>query len=111
MALDHLVGDGGGDLVEVEMPRLLGHLRVVDRLEEEVAELSLQLAPCLPFDRVGNLVGFLDRVGRDRAEVLLDIPRTAGLGVAQARHDGAEPVHRGLVMHCGDARKGAGSLP
>jgi hypothetical protein len=41
VARDHLVGDGGHDLVEGEMPRLLGHLRVVDRLQEKVAQLAL----------------------------------------------------------------------
>jgi hypothetical protein len=40
VARDHLVGDGGHDLVEGEMPRLLGHLGVVDRLQEKVAQLA-----------------------------------------------------------------------
>src|SRR5205085_9532961 len=37
--------------------------------------------------RVGYLVGLLDRVGRDRRKVLLEVPRTACDRRAQRRHD------------------------
>ena len=57
------------------MPRLLGHLRVVDRLQQQIAQLSLQLGPVLPLDGVGDFVGLLDRVGRDGGEILLEYPR------------------------------------
>ena len=41
--------------------------------------------PVLALDRVGDLVGLLDRVGRDRGEGLLDVPGAAALGIAQPR--------------------------
>ena len=65
--------------VEVERRRLVGHLGVVDDLEQQVAELALEPVPVLARDRVGDLVGLLDRVGGDRGEGLLDVPRAAAL--------------------------------
>ena len=41
--------------------------------------------PVLALDRVGDLVGFLDRVGGDGREGLLDVPGAAALGIAQPR--------------------------
>ena len=38
-------------------------------------------------DRVGDLIGFLDRVGRDGREILLEVPRAARARRAQRRHD------------------------
>ena len=43
-------------------------------------------------DRVGDLIGFLDRVGRDRREILLAVPRAAAIGIAQPRHDGEQAL-------------------
>jgi hypothetical protein len=74
------------------MAGLGGHLRVVDHLEEQIAQFALQLGPGLALDGVGDLVGFLQRVGGDGGEVLLDVPGAAGFRVAQARHDVEEPV-------------------
>ena len=46
----------------------------------------------IPLDRIHNLVGLLQGVGRDATEVLFLVPRAAALGIAQARHD----VEQGL---------------
>src|SRR5690606_17873332 len=46
-------------------------------------------------DRVVDLVGLLDRVGRDRLEALLEVPGAATLRIAQARHDVEQAVDRG----------------
>ena len=43
MAADHFVGDPRGDRLEVEAAGLLGHLRVIDHLEQQVAELALEI--------------------------------------------------------------------
>src|SRR5258708_5284995 len=51
MAAQHLVGDRAGDVVEVEEAGLLGHARVKDDLEEQIAELVLErgwIAPLAP---------------------------------------------------------------
>ena len=46
------------------------------------AKLVAQIAEVVAIDRVGDLVGFLDRVRGDRVEVLLHVPRTAALRIA-----------------------------
>ena len=69
MAADHLVGDRASDVGEGEAAGFLGHARVVDDLEQQIAEFVRQSGEVAPSDRVGDFVGFLDRVGRDRAKV------------------------------------------
>ena len=86
VAGDHLVGDAVGDGIEIEAALLGAHLGVVDHLQQQVAELAGQGRPILALDRVGDLVGLLDRVGRDGGEALLDVPGAAMLGVAQPPH-------------------------
>ena len=78
MARDH-VGEGEG-------AGLLGHAGVVDDLEEEVAELVAERGHVAAGDGVGDLVGLLDGVGRDRGEILLDVP-----GAAAPRDRAAAP--------------------
>src|SRR3546814_19198466 len=46
----------------------------------------LQRRQVVAVDRVGDLVGLLDRVRGDRGEGLFDVPRAAVLAVAQAGH-------------------------
>ena len=94
MPPDHLGRNGVRHVGEVEALLLGRHLRVVNDLEQEVAELVLQIVEIVARDRVGDLVGFLDRVGRDRREALLHVPRTACLRIAQPRHDAQQIVER-----------------
>ena len=93
MPRDHLVGDAAGHVGEVEGPRLLGHARMIDHLEQQVAQLAAQVVHVAALDGVGDLIGLLDRVGSDRLEGLLDIPGTARLGVAQGGHDAYKSIH------------------
>ena len=86
VAADHLGGDALGHRLEIEAAGLLRHLRVVDDLQQQVAELALELRHVAAPDRIGDLVGLLDRVGRDRGEVLLEVPGAAAVRVAQPRH-------------------------
>src|SRR3546814_3479179 len=51
------------------------------------AQLVLQRRQVVAVDRVGDLVGLLDRVRGDGGEGLFDVPRAAVLAVAQAGHD------------------------
>ncbi len=91
MAADHLGGDGVDHAAEIEGALLLGHAGVKHDLEQQVAKLVAQVAQVTARNGVGDLVGFLDGVWRDRREVLLQIPRTAAAGRAQRRHDLDEP--------------------
>ena len=90
MAADHLLRHTIDHIREREGAFLLGHTRVIDDLEQQIAELLLEIDPVAALDRVGDLVGFLDRVGRDGRECLLEVPRTACAGRSERGHDGKE---------------------
>ena len=65
-------------------PCFLRHAGVEHDLEQQVAEFVLEVAEVAAGDGVGDLVGFLERVGRDGREVLLQVPRAAGLRACAA---------------------------
>src|SRR3546814_10441541 len=83
----HLVADRGRDIGEVEQAGFLGHAGMEDDLEEQIAEFVLEIGHVTACDRVGDLIGFLDRVRRDRLEGLDIIPFAARLRVAQPRSE------------------------
>src|SRR5262249_25047946 len=87
MPANHLVADCLRDVLEGELAALLSHARMEHNLEQEIAELVLEGRRVVELSRFGDLVGFLDRVGRDRPEVLCHIPRATRLRIAQPRHD------------------------
>ena len=91
MAADQLRGDGLDHVAEIEGALLLRHAGVEDDLQQEVAELLAQVGEVAARDGVGDLVGLFERVGRDGREVLLEVPRAAGAGRAQRRHDLDQP--------------------
>src|SRR5947209_20629233 len=64
----HLVADAADDVLERELAGFLGHLRVEDDLELEIAEFVGERVHVAARDRDGNFIGFLDGVGRNRAE-------------------------------------------
>ena len=66
----HLVADPVEDVVEREMTGFLGHSRMEDDLELKIAKLIGERVHVVARDRVGDLIGFLDRVGRDGREGL-----------------------------------------
>ena len=74
--------------------RFRGKLRVERDLEQQVAELVAQPREVALLDRIRHLVGFLERVRRDGAEILLQVPRAAARGVAQAGHDLEQAINR-----------------
>ena len=90
MPTDHFPRDAVDDVVKCEGVLLGSQLRMIDRLQQQIAQLFLQIGHVLSSDRVGDFVGFLDGVGRDGCERLLQIPRAAGVWRAQRRHDGDE---------------------
>jgi hypothetical protein len=63
-----------------------------DDLKKKVAELVFQRGHIAARDRIRHLIRFLDRVRRDRRKILLAIPRTAVLRVAQLRHDREQTI-------------------
>ena len=87
MATLHLVANAVQYLVEREVAGFGRHLRVEDDLQRKIAEFVLEVREIAALDRVGDFIGFLDRVRRDRLERLLTVPRTAVHGVAEPAHD------------------------
>jgi len=63
-------------------------------LELEIAEFVGQRIHVIARDCIGNFVGFLDGVGRDRLERLDAVPFSAGPGIAEAAHDLLEAFKR-----------------
>ena len=84
MPADQLCGDRLDHVADVEEAALGRHLRVIDRLEQEVAELVGEVLEVLALDRVSDLVGFLDRVVADGREILLEVPGAAAVGMRGA---------------------------
>jgi len=94
----HLFGNGRGDVGEVEGAGFLGHARVEDDLEQQIAKLVLQLGQVAAADRVVHLIGFLDRIRRDRREGLHAVPFAACRRIAQPRHDRQQTIDGGALF-------------
>lgn len=84
---DHLAGDRLDHIAERERVLLLSHPGVIDHLQQQVAEFLAQIVEIAARDRIRNLIGLLDRVGRDGLEILHEVPRAAGHRRAQRSHD------------------------
>ena len=87
MPADHLGRNRRHDVIDGESAQLLGDAGMIDDLELEIAQFVLEVGHVVPADGVGNLIGFLDRVRRDRLERLDAVPFAAGFRVAEAAHD------------------------
>ena len=87
MAADHLARDRLDHVAEGKGVLLFRHAGVIDDLQQEIAEFLAEIVEIAARDRVGDLIGLLDRVGRDRRKILLEVPRAAGDRRAQRRHD------------------------
>ena len=99
MARHHLVGNRPHHIGKAEQARLFGHLRVIDGLQQQIAQFPRQLRPGLPRDHIGHLMRLLDRIGRDGGEILRDIPGAAGDRIAQPPHDLQQPRDLAAALH------------
>ena len=88
----HLVGDGGGHVMEREMPGFLGDAGVEHHLQQQIAQFVPQRRHIFARDGVGDLIGLLDGIGRDGGKALRHIPFAAPHRIAQPRHDGQQAV-------------------
>ena len=86
VAAYHLVGDGRDHVAEIEQAGFLGHTGVKHHLEQQIAQLARQCFEVAILDHGGDLIGFLDGIGRDGGEALGAVPRAAA-GPAQPRHN------------------------
>ena len=87
MPPDHFSANRFNHVAKAERVLLFGHAGVVDDLKQQVAEFIPEVVEIAARNRVGDLIGLFDRVGRDRLEILLEVPRTTGHGRSKLRHD------------------------
>ena len=87
MPPDHLARDRLDHVAEGERVLLFGHAGVKHHLQQEIAEFAAEIVEVAARDGLGDFIGFLDGVRRNRREILFEVPRAAGAGRAQRRHD------------------------
>jgi hypothetical protein len=87
MPPDQFLGDGLDYVAEFKRALLLGHPGVEDDLEQEIAKLIAELIEVVVLDRIGDLVGFLERIWRDGPKGLFEVPGAAAAGGAEGGHD------------------------
>ncbi len=76
----------GGYVANVEVASLRRHLCIEQHLQQQVAQLILQIGPCAALDRVEDFVGLFQCVPLDRVEGLFAVPR-ASARPSQPRHN------------------------
>ena len=86
MAVDELLDEPSGDVVDVPAALVGGDLRMEDHLEQHVAELVADRGVVARVDRLDQLVRLLQQVPGEGAVGLLGVPRTPARA-AEPRHD------------------------
>src|SRR3546814_14044806 len=92
MAAFHLVADRVGDIVEPEQAIVGRYLAMEYDLEQQIAKLIADRSGVAAGDRVGNLIGFFDGIGRDGREILREIPFATPDGIAQLAPDAEQAL-------------------
>ena len=101
MAVDELGGKTIENVVDGKRRLLLGHFRIEQNLQEEVAEFARKFGPVAIVDRLENFVGFFKRIRLDRVEGLFLVPGATAWG-AEALHDGDRSLES---FSCGGHRQ------
>jgi hypothetical protein len=82
------VYEGGmNNITNIELARFGRELRMIDRLQDQIAKFLTKVVEVAALDCIRDLIGFLNRIVTDGRKVLLQIPGASGLGIAQPRHD------------------------
>ena len=92
MPADHFARDRLDHVAERKRVLFLRHAGVEHHLQQEIAEFVAQIVEIAARDGVSDFIGFLDGVGRDGRKILLEVPRAAGAGRSQLRHDVEQAV-------------------
>src|SRR3546814_15750693 len=77
VAADHFFGDAVDDVLQGEMASLFRHAAMEGHLQQQVAQFVAQRRHIVALYGLGNLIGFLNRIGRAAREVLFGVPGTA----------------------------------
>jgi hypothetical protein len=100
---DHLAHDRLDHVAKRERPLLFRHARMKHHLQQEIAEFVAEIVEIAARDGVDDLVGLLDRVGRDGRKGLFEVPGAAAAGCPKPRHEFEQSVDvagRGHVAAC-----------
>ena len=92
MAVDELLADAVGHIVQVEPADVLLNGGVEDHLEENVSQFFLQVGQTSLVDGLGHLVSLLDEVPPDALVGLFHVPGTAA-GMAENPGDLPQVLH------------------
>ena len=111
MPRHHLVSDCAHHVVKVEHPLVRRDLRLKHRLKQQIAQLGRQFLPRPARDHILDLMRLFDRIGRDRREILRQIPWAARNRIAQPPHDFQQSRHAPrrivdqiITRHCSPRR-------
>src|SRR5947209_9872510 len=102
----HLVANPADNVFKRELAGFLGHLRMEDDLELEIAEFVRERLHVLAGNRVGDFVRFFDGVRRNALERLHGVPFAAADRIAEAPHD----LPQTLKRHYGPRTRPWGSV-
>ncbi len=94
MASFQFVGNRGGDGIEIELTAFFGDARDEHHLEQQIAELVADRRGLARSDRLGQFVGFLQRVRHDARHRLGAVPRAAALRITQPTHHVEQSLQR-----------------
>ncbi len=88
----------GNNSITINSGGVLDVHMMVNRPEQQIAEFVLEIGHVATLDRVGDLIGFLDRIRCNRLEGLDGVPFAAADRIAEPRHDRNEALYheRGL---------------
>jgi hypothetical protein len=104
----HLVADSVHDIVKRKSALLAPEVRMKHYLKQQIAQFVAQVSEVVALDSIGYFVRLLDRIRRNRAEILLEIPRAATLRITQPGHEFEESVDGHQV--CRMVSRFAGSI-
>src|SRR3569623_450873 len=92
MAALHLVADRRDNSGQREIAGFLGLTRVEYDLEQQVAEFVLEVGHVAALARVGDFLGILDRIRRNRLKNQDGVPFATAHRIAQPCFDRDEPL-------------------
>ncbi len=98
VAADQLFADPRCHVCQIKPPFLARDLGMEHHLQQQIAQLFGQVCVVSVADRIGYFVSFLEHIGHQGGVGLLQIPRAAGLRVAQ------------LGDHCDQLAQGSGGI-
>ena len=109
VSADHLVVHLAGDVVEIEMTSLGGHLRMQGDMKEQVAQFLAEVGEVVAVDRLQEFADLLHQAVAEGLVGLHPVPRTAVRG-AQPGGGGEQEVDARHACHRDDRGEGVKTI-